>query len=51
MAKKNELKLPPQNLEAEQIVIGSILIEPEAMLKVVDTLAPADFYNPSHEEI
>ncbi len=49
--KKTELKLPPQNNEAEQTVLGSILIEPEAILKVIDILVPADFYNPSHEEI
>ena len=37
-------RLPPQSLEAEQSVLGSILIDPEAILKVADFLHPPDFY-------
>ena len=45
------LKLPPQNIEAEQSVLGSVLIDKNAIHKVADLLVPNDFYNPSHERI
>ncbi len=45
------VKLPPQNLEAEQSVLGALLIDKEAMLRVADILVPKDFYKPSHERI
>jgi replicative DNA helicase len=44
-------RLPPQNLEAEQCVLGSILLQTEAMDKVVETLAAEDFYRPEHRLI
>lgn len=44
-ATKRQLKnLPPQNIEAEEAVLGSLLIDKEAVTKVADTLAPEDFY-------
>ena len=51
MAKQSDLKIPPQNLEAEQSVLGSLLIDPSAMLKVADLLLPQDFYVPAHQKI
>ncbi|MBI3120420.1 MAG: replicative DNA helicase [Candidatus Kerfeldbacteria bacterium] len=44
-------KLPPQNIEAEQAVLGSILIDPEAMTKIADILHREDFYRGSHAKI
>ncbi|MDP3093356.1 MAG: replicative DNA helicase [bacterium] len=44
-------KLPPQNLEAEQSVLGSLLIDNNAIVKVIDFLQPKDFYKPDHQEI
>ena len=44
-------KIPPQNLEAEQSVIGGILLENEAMSKVLEVLIPDDFYRESHRKI
>lgn len=44
-------KLPPQNIEAEQMTLGAILIENEAMNKVVELLSPEDFYKDSHRRI
>ena len=41
-------RLPPQNIEAEQCVLGGILIEDGAILKVADTLSPRDFYREAH---
>ncbi len=44
-------KLPPQNLEAEQAVLGSILIDKNAIFRVSDRLMSDDFYAPAHEKI
>ena len=49
--KKDTLRLPPQNIEAEQSVLGSLLIDKDAVIKVADLLAPEDFYTPAHEKI
>lgn len=43
--------LPPHNEEAEQHVLGSLLMDKEAMLKIVDFLQPKDFYNRNHQVI
>lgn len=43
--------IPPHNKEAEQSVLGSILIEKEAMIKIVDLLKPEDFYYDTHRLI
>jgi replicative DNA helicase len=40
--------LPPQNVEAEQSVLGSLLIDPDALLKVTPFLRPDDFYRETH---
>jgi hypothetical protein len=39
-------KLPPQNLEAEAGLLGSILLDKDSLLKVGDTLQVEDFYEP-----
>lgn len=44
-------KLPPQNIEAEQSVLGGILIENYAVNKVMEVLNPDDFYRESHRKI
>ncbi len=44
-------RLPPQNLEAEQCVLGSILLQKGALVKVLETLAPDDFYREAHKTI
>ncbi len=44
-------KLPPQNIEAEQMVLGAILIENDSMNKVVELLSPDDFYKDTHRRI
>ena len=43
--------LPPQNLEAEQAVLGTVLIQDKALLKVIDLLQPGDFYRDAHKTI
>jgi replicative DNA helicase len=44
-------KLMPQNIEAEQGVLGSIIIDPEAIVQVAEFLTPDDFYRESHRLI
>jgi replicative DNA helicase len=44
-------KLAPQALEAEQSVLGSILIDADAILRVADFLHPGDFYKAAHGTI
>ena len=44
-------KLPPQNLEAEQSVLGSMFMDKEALLEVTEILSPDDFYREVHQEI
>ncbi|HUH16578.1 MAG TPA: replicative DNA helicase [Methylomirabilota bacterium] len=44
-------KLAPQAVEAEQSVLGSILIDGDAILKVGDFLKPADFYRAQHADV
>ncbi len=44
-------KIPPQNIEAEQSVLGGVLIENEAINKVMEILAPDDFYRDAHRKI
>jgi replicative DNA helicase len=44
-------KLAPQAVEAEQSVLGAILIDADAILKVADFLRPADFYRSQHAAI
>ena len=40
----DSLKLPPHSIEAEQSVIGGLLLENEALDKVADILTAEDFY-------
>jgi len=44
-------KLPPQNIEAEQSVLGALMIDKEAIIKVADFLEAEDFYRPNHQKI
>jgi hypothetical protein len=41
-------KLLPQNVEAEAGVLGSLLIDPDAIVEVLDYLCPDDFYREAH---
>src|SRR3972149_1354652 len=46
-----EGKIPPQNVEAEQSVLGSLLIDRDAIVKIAESLKPEHFYRPAHAEI
>lgn len=45
------LRLPPQNLEAEQSVLGALMIDPSAILQVAGILEEQDFYRGGHQKI
>lgn len=44
-------KIPPQNIEAEQSVLGALLIDKNATIKIADSLKPEDFYKDTHAMI
>ncbi len=44
-------RLPPQSLEAEQSVLGAILIDRDTVVEVADFLRPEDFYRQAHATI
>ena len=43
--------LPPQNIDAEESILGGILLDPEAIGRVADLLRPEAFYINAHKEI
>ena len=55
MSEEQKLKLPervpPQNLEAEQSLLGSLLLDKDAIIKVADLVSPDDFYKDAHDII
>ncbi len=44
-------KLPPQNIEAEINVLGSLLIDSDAFTRIADIITPEDFYKEAHQDI
>ena len=44
-------RLPPQSLEAEQSVLGAILIDRDAVVEVAEFLRPQDFYRQANGRI
>lgn len=48
---KAHILVPPHDLDAEKSVLGSILIDETALIKVVETLKPEHFYKSAHNSI
>ena len=44
-------KIPPHSLEAEESLLGCLLIDKDAIIKVIDNLAADDFYRDNHKII
>ena len=44
-------RLPPQNVEAEQALLGSLLLDRDAIIRVATSLTAADFYRPTHGQV
>ncbi len=51
MANQLPDKLPPQNTEAEQCLLGSLMLDKDAIVKVIDFIKAEDFYKNSHQDI
>src|ERR1035437_528175 len=51
MANESTIKLPPQNTEAEQCLLGCLMLDKEAIIKVVDFIKAEDFYKGIHQDI
>jgi replicative DNA helicase len=46
-----ENNIPPQNLEAEASLLGAVLIDSDAIVKIADIVNPEDFYDEKHRRI
>jgi replicative DNA helicase len=46
-----KVKVPPNNIEAEQSILGGLLLDREAWDQVADQIISDDFYKPSHQII
>jgi replicative DNA helicase len=44
-------RVPPQNIEAEQSLLGALLLDPEALNRCVELVRPEDFYREPHRRI
>ena len=44
-------KIPPQNIEAEQCLLGCLMLDKDAIVKIVDSIKSEDFYKGSHQDI
>ena len=43
--------VPPQNVQAEEVVLGGILLDPDAIGRIADLIKPEAFYINAHQEI
>ncbi len=44
-------RIPPQNIDAEEAILGGIFLDPEALGRVADLIRPEAFYLTAHQEI
>ena len=44
-------RVPPHSIEAEQSVLGSMLLDANAVTQAMETLTTEDFYTPGHQKI
>lgn len=49
--KSSIARIPPQNLEAEQSVLGSVMLSKNALIKISDKVSSEDFYETQNKEI
>lgn len=47
----SNIKVPPQDIEAEKSLLGSLMLEKEAITKVADIIRAEDFYKRNHQYI
>jgi replicative DNA helicase len=51
MSRLDTLRIPPQSIEAEQAVLGGLMLAPHALARVSDLLSASDFYRRDHQLI
>lgn len=51
MEEKIIARIPPNDAQAEQAVLGAMLVDKDAVLTVIEILKPDDFYRNEHVEI
>lgn len=51
MAQDKQPRVPPQSIESEQAVLGSIMLRPGALIEIADRLSPDAFYSEKHKKI
>ena len=51
MEEMSNMKIPPHSIEAEQSVLGAIIMDHEAVVIASEILKPQDFYRPDHQQI
>src|SRR3989344_188256 len=50
-SKKTSLRLPPQDLEAEQALLGSLMLKPQGIDEIIDHISESSFYAEKHRLI
>ena len=51
MPRDTQLRVPPQSLESEQAVLGSIMLRPSVFIEIADKINPDAFYSDKHRKI
>lgn len=51
MAESSFVRVPPQSLEAEKALLGSVFLRPEVIYEIVDLITPASFYSDRHAKL
>lgn len=51
MMESDKARIPPQNIDAEASLLGAVLIDPDAIVKIADSVSPEDFYDERHRHI
>lgn len=51
MPNEKKLRVPPQSLDSERAVLGSIMLKPGTLIEMADLLTPESFYSDKHRKI
>lgn len=49
--KTSNVRMPPHSIEAEQSMLGALMLDKDAIIKIADLVYPKDFYKSSHQKI
>ncbi len=49
--RSDSLRVPPHSVEAEESVLGAVLLDSDAANVALEKLQPDDFYRPAHQAI